>query len=160
RAQGCQRPCLRGFAARRCYRRLSVQSMALRWAPPPRTYRRSLIRSRRWLAATVRLVCCPHGALLDPLFVVFALQDVLHENARRDDVVWVDGAGLDQVLHFGDGDARGGRHHGIEVARRSPIDEITRPIAFPRLDEGEVGAQRFLEDVRLAVDGPRLLALG
>src|SRR5881397_3504546 len=26
--------------------------------PPPRTYRRSLIRSRRWLAATVRLVCC------------------------------------------------------------------------------------------------------
>src|SRR5436309_1268445 len=28
-----QRPCLRGFAARRCYRRLSVQSMALRWGP-------------------------------------------------------------------------------------------------------------------------------
>src|SRR3989442_12078438 len=73
-------------------------------APPPRTYRRSLIRPRRWLTATVRLVCCPHGPFLDPLFVVFALQDVLDENAWRDDVVRVYGAGLDQGFHFGAGD--------------------------------------------------------
>ena len=91
---------------------------------------------------------------------MLALQDVLHENAWRDDVIRIDGAGLDQVLHFGDGDARGGRHHGIEVARRSPIDQITHAVAFPRLDEGEVGAQRVLEDVGLAVNRPRLLALG
>ena len=40
---------------------------------------------------------------------VLALDDVLHEDARRDDVVRVDLAQLDELLDLGDGDTRGGR---------------------------------------------------
>src|SRR5439155_26609039 len=39
-----------------------------------------------------------HRTLLDPLFVPLSLQDVLHENSRRDDVIRIDRAGLDEAL--------------------------------------------------------------
>ena len=42
----------------------------------------------------------------------------------RDDVVGIDLAGLDQLLDLGDRDARRGRHHRIEVARRPPVDQV------------------------------------
>src|SRR5262249_39586367 len=41
-----------------------------------------------------------------------------------------------------------------------PIDQIADPIALPTLHEREIGAQRRLQDERLAVDDARLLALG
>ena len=75
----------------------------------------------------------PHRALLDALLVARALEDVLHEDAGRDDVVGIERARLDQVLDLGDRDARGRRHHRIEVARRPPVDEVAEPVALPRL---------------------------
>ena len=42
------------------------------------------------------------GALLDPLLVVAALDDALHEDARRVDLVGIELAGRDQLLDFGD----------------------------------------------------------
>ena len=43
-------------------------------------------------------------ALLDPLLGVWDVNDALNVNARGDDVVGVDLAGLDQMLDFGDGE--------------------------------------------------------
>ena len=56
--------------------------------------------------------------------------------------------------------ARRGGHHRVEVAGRPPVDQVAQPVAFPGLDEREVGAQRLLEHVALAVDHPRFLAFG
>jgi len=64
------------------------------------------------------------------------------------------------VLDFRDRHDPGGGHHRVEVARGSTIDEIPGAVTFPGADEREVGADRRLEDVRLAVDDARLLALG
>src|SRR4026209_1181751 len=91
------------------------------------------------------------GSLLDPLYVLLAPQDMLHENPGRDDVVGIDLAGLDQPFHFGNRRSRGSGHHRIEIARRAPVDEIPGPVADPRLHEREVGAQWLLEDVGGAV---------
>ena len=51
-----------------------------------------------------------HGALLDVLGGIGHVDDPLHEDAGRDDVVGVDLAGLDQMLDLGHRD----------LARRSP----------------------------------------
>src|SRR5204862_6829264 len=66
----------------------------------------------------------------------------------------------DELLDLGDGHPRGRRHHGIEVPRRAPIYKVAEAVAFPGLDEREIGAQRLLEHVALAVDDPRFLAFG
>ena len=68
-----------------------------------------------------------------------ALQDVLHEDARRDDVIGIDRARLDEVLDLGDRDARRGRHHRVEVARRPAVHEVADAVALPGLHEREVG---------------------
>src|SRR2546425_679333 len=65
--------------------------------PTRRTCHRSLGRSRRWLATTVRSVNADRS-LFDPLFVRRAADDVTHEDARRHDVVRIDPAGLDELL--------------------------------------------------------------
>src|SRR5581483_239341 len=101
-----------------------------------------------------------HRPLLDALLVARALDDVLHENPWRDDVIRIDGAGLDELLDFRDRHAARRRHHRIEVARGAPVHEVAGAVAFPRLDEGEVCPERRLEHVRLAPDRPRFLALG
>src|SRR4029453_4353277 len=98
--------------------------------------------------------------LLDAFAVTGALKDSLHEDSRRMDVIALDLARRHEVLDLGDGASRGGGHHGIEVARRSPVNEITHVVAFPRLDEGIVGTQRRFENVGPAVDDASLLSLG
>src|SRR5215831_19480198 len=100
-----------------------------------------------------------HRSFLDPFLVPLALQNALHEDPRRDDVIGIDLPGLDEMLDLGDRDLGGGRHHGVEVARRAAVDEVAGAIALPGLDEREVSEQRTLEHVLAAVDGPRLLAL-
>jgi two-component system KDP operon response regulator KdpE len=55
-------------------------------------------------------------------------------------VIRIDLTGFDQVLHFGDRDAPRGRHHWIEVAGGTAVDEVADAIAFPGANEGEVGA--------------------
>ena len=102
----------------------------------------------------------PHRPLLDALLVAVAREDVLHEDAGRDDVIGIDGAGLDQLFDLGDRHARGRGHHGVEVSRGAPVDQVAEAVALPGLDEREVRAQRRLEHVALAVDDPGFLALG
>ena len=63
------------------------------------------------------------------------MHDALHENARRDDLVGVDLARLDEMLDLGDRHLAGGRHHRIEIPRRLAIDEIAFGIGLPGMDE-------------------------
>ena len=81
-------------------------------------------------------------------------------DARRDDVVGIDLARLDQVLDLGDRDLAGGRHHRIEVARGLAVDEVALGVALPGVHDREVGDEAALHDVVLAVELALLLALG
>src|SRR3569623_1925691 len=100
------------------------------------------------------------GALRDGLLVPRADDDALHVDARGVDVVRIQVTRIDQVLDLGDGHARGRRHHGVEVARRLPIDQVAEAIAFPGFDEGEVRGQRRLKDGVPAIPHAGLLAFG
>src|SRR5471032_2207802 len=100
----------------------------------------------------------PQGALLDPLLVVAALEDALHIDRRNVNAVGLELAYFDQVLHFGDGDARGGAHHRREVPRRLSKDQIPPLVALPGPYDCIVGFQRGLEDHLPAVDDPRLFS--
>ena len=57
-------------------------------------------------------------------------------------------------------DARGRRHHRIEIAGGPVVGEIAGRVAAVRANEREIRVQRRLEDVGLAVDDPRLLPFG
>ena len=63
-------------------------------------------------------------------------------------MVGIDIARLNQLFHFGNCYASGGRHHGIEITRCFSIHKITQAVASPRLHEGKIGCQRALEDIR------------
>ena len=76
------------------------------------------------------------------------------------DVVAVEFARLNQMLDLRDGDARGGRHHRIKIARGLAVDEIALGIALPGVHEREVGDEAGLHDVALAVELALFLALG
>src|SRR5262249_14650628 len=102
----------------------------------------------------------PHRSLLDRLFVLRALEDALHVDAGRVDLIGVELSDVDELLDLGDGDAPGGGAHRVEVARRLSIDEVAPAVALPRLDDGEVAGDRLLEHARAAVPHARLLALG
>src|SRR3954470_15933154 len=65
-----------------------------------------------------------------------------------------------EFFDLGDGDASGGGHHGIKVARCLPINEITPAVAFPGFDESEVGAKSALEDVVASIELARFFLLG
>ena len=54
----------------------------------------------------------------------------------------------------------GGGHHGVEVARGAAVDEVALRVAAPGFDEGEVGFEGGLEEVRFAVEVAGLLAVG
>jgi len=97
---------------------------------------------------------------IDAVLVLGALQNVPHEDARRVYGVGRNLPGLDQVLHLGDRALGRRGHHGIEVARGLPVDEVAEPIATVRAHEREVGFERHLQHVGPAVDDARLLALG
>ena len=88
------------------------------------------------------------------------MDDALHVDAGRDDVVGVDLARLDQMLDLGDREPARRRHHRIEVARRLPVDEVAFRVALPGVDERDVGDEAGLHDIGLAVEVADLLALG
>ena len=62
------------------------------------------------------------------------MHDPVNIDARRDDVVGVDGTGRDQFLDLDDCNLAGGRHHRIEIAGGLAIDEITFGIGLPGMD--------------------------
>src|SRR5262245_45545687 len=100
------------------------------------------------------------GSLLDPLFVLGTLENVMHESTARDDMIGIDRARLDELLDLGNGDTRCRRHHRIEIPGRSSIDQIAYAIAFPGVNEREVGTDRSLEHMVFAVDQSGLFPFG
>ena len=56
------------------------------------------------MSAVVMRAFCDRVAALDALLVARALEDAVHEDARRVDVVGIELADLDELLDLGDGD--------------------------------------------------------
>ena len=67
-------------------------------------------------------------------------------------------AGRHKVLDFGDGEARGGRHHRVEIARGLAENEIALGVALPGVHQRNIGEQAALHDVGCAVEFARFLA--
>src|SRR4030088_3457935 len=101
-----------------------------------------------------------HGALLDVLHRIRNVHNTFHEHARRDDVVGIDLAWLDQILDLGNGDLPGRGHHRIEIARGLAINEIALGISLPGMNDRKVGDQAALHHVALAIDLALLLPCG
>jgi hypothetical protein len=120
--------------------------------------RRGRFSSGRSCCSEVARSGTADGAALDALFVAGALEDALDVNAGGDDGVGVEGAGVDEFLDFGDGDAGGGGHHRVEIAGGLSIDKVAGAIAFPGFDEGVVGAEPGFEQVGAAVEGAGFFA--
>src|SRR5260370_11287231 len=83
----------------------------------------------------------------------------LHVDPRRNDVVGIDIPRLHKMLDFGDGNFAGGGHHRIEVARGLAIDEVALGIADPGMDDREIGDEAALHDIVCALELALLLAL-
>ena len=75
-------------------------------------------------------------------------------------MVAVDLARLDQTLDFGDRQTGRCGHHRIEIARRFPIDEVAFSVAFPSVNQGDVGDEASLHHIGLVVEVADFLALG
>src|ERR1051325_3118719 len=101
-----------------------------------------------------------YGALLDMFYGIGHVNDPLHEHARRDDVVGIDLARLNQDFHFGHRRLGRGRHHRVEIARGLSIDEVALGIALPGVHDRQIGDDAALHDVALAVEFALFLALG
>src|SRR5437879_2032892 len=99
-------------------------------------------------------------AALDAFFVLRTLENGVHENAGRVNLVRRKLADVDKLFDFGDDVIGGSGHHGIEVARGLPIDEIAPAVAFPRLDEREIAAQAAFHHVHAAIEFTRLFPFG
>src|SRR5688572_18754570 len=75
------------------------------------------------------------------------------------DVLRVQPARRHDLRHLGNGVLRGGGHDRAEVAGGLAVDEVSDAVGLKRLDEGNVGVDRRLEDLAAAVDDPGFLAL-
>ena len=112
-------------------------------------------RSRRALAhLEVVLPSPPLAQIADRGDVERALaaHDAIDEDAGRDHALGIQRAGLHDLVDLRDRHARAGRHHGIEVARPAPVDEVAVAVGARRADQGVVAAQRRLEEVAPAVE--------
>ena len=86
--------------------------------------------------------------------------DAVHVDAGQVHGVRIEGAGLDELLDLDDGRPAGHRHRRIEVARGAAKDQVAAVVGLPGLDEREVGHQRALQHVGVAVELAQFLALG
>jgi hypothetical protein len=84
----------------------------------------------------------------------------MHIDARQVDLVRVQLAGLDDLLHLDDADLAGHRRQRVEVARGLAKQQVAGLVGLPRLDQGQVRGQRFFHHVPLAVELAGFLALG
>src|SRR5262245_12283278 len=113
-------------------------------------------RTRRRIGA----LTLADGALLDVLDRVRHVYDPLDVNARRDDVIGIDVAGLHQLLDFGDSHLGGRGHRRIKIACGLAVDEITLAIGTIGVNNGKIGDKPTLHDVAMAVEVARLFAFG
>jgi hypothetical protein len=101
----------------------------------------------------------PYRPSLDALFGRGTLENAFDIDPRSHDRVGVEFAGLYQLLYFGDGDARGGCHHGVEIACRPAIDQVALAVAFPRLHQCEICLERRLQYIVATIERALFLAL-
>src|SRR5579864_5961374 len=82
-----------------------------------------------------------YRAAFNALFKDGTLKNALHEDAGCVNHVGVQFSYLGQMFDLSDGDRRGGGHHGVEVARRLSVNQISPAVPFPGFDEGEIRLQ-------------------
>src|SRR5882724_4663728 len=58
----------------------------------------------------------PYGAALDALFVLGALKNGVHKNARRMNLIGIELAEVDEFFDFGDDIVNNDGHHKIKIA--------------------------------------------
>jgi len=84
----------------------------------------------------------------------------MNKDARCMYLVRIKLARLDDNLRLGNGDLAACRRVGVEVARRSPIDEIPQPIGLPGFYQSQIGLNATLKDIRHAVEVLMFFSLG
>src|SRR5262245_1003005 len=107
-----------------------------------------------------KFLSIPRRSLFYPILVTRALQQVAHENAGSNHVSRVNLTWFDQGFDLGNRHPRGGRHHRIEVARGSMVNEIAAVIALPRADEREIGVKRRFQNIMRRTDQASLFSFG
>src|SRR5690554_7664233 len=75
------------------------------------------------------------------------------------DLVGTQLPGLNDLLNLDDSDLAAGRRQRIEVLGGIAVHHVAITVGLPALDDGEVGAEGFLEDIVTTVELAHLLAL-
>jgi hypothetical protein len=88
------------------------------------------------------------------------MHEAVYEDTRRVDLIGIEFTGFDNDLRFRYGDFAAGGGGGIEVARRSPIDEVAVRVGLPGFDQREVGLNAALEDVCHSIEVLVFFAFG
>src|SRR5260370_8208969 len=117
------------------------------------------MRSRFWSSVSGIGLGFAHGAALDFLIVVEALEDGVDEDAGSVDLVGRELAEFDELFYFSDYIIGSRGHHWIEVARSLARDEIAPAVPLPGFDEGEVATQRPLHPLLAPTQSPAFLPL-
>src|SRR5262245_54135302 len=94
------------------------------------------------------------------LLSVRNVDDALHIDARRVNLIRVDLARFEQMLDLGDCDFPGRGHHRVEIARRLPVHKIAFGVALPSVDKRDVRDKPALHDIMLAIELADVLAFG
>ncbi len=76
------------------------------------------------------------------------------------DRIWIEGADGDDLFHLDDADLAAGGGGHVEVSRRLAEHDVAGFVRLPRLDDGQVGEDSFLQDVVLTPEALHFLALG
>ena len=93
-----------------------------------------------------------HCTEFDTLLVFLALDDAVDVDARHVDVVRIELTHGNQMLDLGHADLAAGGDHRIEVACGFAKQQIAVCVALPRLDDRQVGMDRFLQHVLLVAE--------
>lgn len=70
----------------------------------------------------------------------------MNVHARQMDGIGIEGASLDDLLHFGDAHLAGRRRVDVEVACRATEHQVTAGVGLPCLHKREVAHDRLLQD--------------
>src|SRR5207249_2437539 len=95
----------------------------------------------------------------DPLFEVCSLNNSIHENARRMDLIGVKLTDFDKLLNLRNANLATAGDHRIEVSRGFSINQVAGLISLPCFDERDFRGDARFEDVFFTVETLRLFAL-
>ena len=86
------------------------------------------------------------------------IENSIYINARGMDGVGVKFADFNQFFDFCYANFSAGCDHRIKVACRLAINKVAGLVSFPRLDNGDVGLDAFLEHIFLVAEFPDILS--